>query len=88
MGLPMDFDDRQDHIDAQNQEYHPYQYQEDENNKSWAVALTVKQYGFLITQKLLLVSWIANGFTQGIIRPKLRKGCVWCRLRLVCLFHL
>lgn len=45
MGLPMDFDDRQDHIDAQNEEYHPYQYQEDENNKSWAGALPVKQYG-------------------------------------------
>ncbi|KAL2107640.1 hypothetical protein VUR80DRAFT_4974 [Thermomyces stellatus] len=43
MGLPMDFDDRQDHIDAQNEEYHPYQYQEDENNKSWAGALPVKQ---------------------------------------------
>lgn len=45
MGLPMEFDDRQDHIDAENHEYHPYQYGDNENNGSWAGALPVKQYG-------------------------------------------
>ncbi|SPO03387.1 probable glutamate synthase (NADPH) [Cephalotrichum gorgonifer] len=43
MGLTADFDDRQTHIDDQQQEYHPIQYQDDENNKSWAGALPVKQ---------------------------------------------
>jgi glutamate synthase (NADPH/NADH) len=42
MGIPIDFDDRQTHIDAKEEEYHPYQYQ-DENNSSWAGALPVKQ---------------------------------------------
>ena len=66
MGLPMDFDDRQDHIDAQNQEYHPYQYQEDENNKSWASALPVKQYGVLLTNKRGL-KCITNCLIKGIV---------------------
>ncbi|EAQ83970.1 hypothetical protein CHGG_10374 [Chaetomium globosum CBS 148.51] len=38
-----DFDDRQLHIDAEKEEYHPYEYQT-ENNDSWAGALPVKQY--------------------------------------------
>ncbi|KAH6622835.1 hypothetical protein F5144DRAFT_595116 [Chaetomium tenue] len=37
-----DFDDRQLHIDAEKEEYHPYEYQT-ENNDSWAGALPVKQ---------------------------------------------
>jgi glutamate synthase (NADPH/NADH) len=43
MGLTEDFDDRQTQIDAENDEYHPYVYQT-ENNSSWASALPVKQY--------------------------------------------
>jgi glutamate synthase (NADPH/NADH) len=38
-----DFNDRQDEIDAQNEPYHPYEYQTEEN-ESWAGALPVKQY--------------------------------------------
>lgn len=66
MGLSMEFDDRQTHIDAQNQEYHPYQYQENENNKSWAGALPVKQYVSLPCQPLL-ARWIANRITQRLV---------------------
>ncbi|KAK3315289.1 putative glutamate synthase [Apodospora peruviana] len=42
MGLNEDFDDRQIHFDAESEEYHPYEYQTD-NNQSWAGALPVKQ---------------------------------------------
>ncbi|PKS06989.1 hypothetical protein jhhlp_005586 [Lomentospora prolificans] len=42
MGIPIEFDDRQVHLEAQEEEYHPYHYQ-DENNSSWAGALPVKQ---------------------------------------------
>ncbi|CAI4217243.1 unnamed protein product [Parascedosporium putredinis] len=38
MGIPIEFDDRQTHVDALNEEFHPYEYQ-DENNSSWAGAL-------------------------------------------------
>jgi glutamate synthase (NADPH/NADH) len=37
-----DFDDRQTQIDAENEPYHPYAYQTEEN-ESWAGALPVKQ---------------------------------------------
>lgn len=42
MSIPEDFDDRQTHIEAEQEPYRPYQYQE-ENNGSWAGALPVKQ---------------------------------------------
>ncbi|KAL8353762.1 hypothetical protein RB601_003546 [Gaeumannomyces tritici] len=42
MGLTAEFDDRQTHIEAESTEYHPYEYQS-ENNSSWAGALPVKQ---------------------------------------------
>lgn len=42
MSIPEDFDDRQIHIEAEQEPYRPYQYQE-ENNGSWAGALPVKQ---------------------------------------------
>ncbi len=42
MGLTADFDDRQTHCDVESEEYHPYEYQT-ENNDSWAAALPVKQ---------------------------------------------
>jgi glutamate synthase (NADH) len=42
VGLAVDFDDHETHLDAQNEEYHPYEYQT-ENNDSWAGALPVKQ---------------------------------------------
>ncbi|KAL7808853.1 hypothetical protein V8C26DRAFT_277612 [Trichoderma gracile] len=42
MGYLEDFDDRQIHLDAEKEEYHPYEYQAD-NNDSWAGALPVKQ---------------------------------------------
>jgi glutamate synthase (NADH) len=42
MGLTADFDDRQIQIEAESEEYHPYEYQT-ENNSSWAGALPVKQ---------------------------------------------
>jgi glutamate synthase (NADPH/NADH) len=45
MGLNEDFDDRQIHESAESEEYHPYDYQT-ENNTSWAGALPVKQYVF------------------------------------------
>jgi glutamate synthase (NADPH/NADH) len=37
-----DFNDRQNQIDAENEPYHQYEY-ETENNDSWAGALPVKQ---------------------------------------------
>ncbi|KAL2753686.1 hypothetical protein ACRALDRAFT_2126518 [Sodiomyces alcalophilus JCM 7366] len=42
MGLPEEFDDRPIHAEAEEETYHPYEYQE-ENNASWAGALPVKQ---------------------------------------------
>lgn len=42
MGLTAEFDDRNTHNDAAAEEYHPYEYQTD-NNSSWAGALPVKQ---------------------------------------------
>lgn len=42
MGFNEEFDDRQIHIDAENEPYKPYEYQT-ENNESWASALPVKQ---------------------------------------------
>lgn len=42
MGLINEFDDRQTQLEAEQQEYHPYDYQT-ENNTSWAGALPVKQ---------------------------------------------
>jgi hypothetical protein len=38
-----DFNDRQNQIDAENEPYHQYEYQTEEN-ESWAGALPVKQY--------------------------------------------
>lgn len=42
MGLSADFDDRQTHLEAEQEQYVPYEYQT-ENNDSWAGALPVKQ---------------------------------------------
>lgn len=42
MGLTADFDDRQTHLESEQQQYVPYEYQT-ENNDSWAGALPVKQ---------------------------------------------
>jgi glutamate synthase (NADPH/NADH) len=42
MGLNEEFDDRQIQFEAESEEYHPYEYQTD-NNSSWAGALPVKQ---------------------------------------------
>ncbi|POS86015.1 glutamate synthase [Erysiphe pulchra] len=42
MAYKDDFNDRQTHIDAENQKYHEYVYQES-NNSSWAGALPIKQ---------------------------------------------
>lgn len=42
MGIPEDFDDRQIHQEAEQEQYHPFEYQT-ENNDSWAGALPVKQ---------------------------------------------
>lgn len=46
-----DFNDRQTQIDAENEPYHPYEYQTEENG-SWAGALPVKQY---VCPRLLLI---------------------------------
>jgi glutamate synthase (NADH) len=43
MGLIEEFDDRETTRQAESEEYHPYEYQTD-NNGSWAGALPVKQY--------------------------------------------
>jgi len=43
MGAIEEFDDRQIELEAAKEEYHPYEYQT-ENNGSWAGALPVKQY--------------------------------------------
>jgi len=43
MGLSEEFDDRQIQIEAEKEEYHPYEYQT-ENNGSWAGALPLKQW--------------------------------------------
>ncbi|KAK3304561.1 uncharacterized protein B0T15DRAFT_399783 [Chaetomium strumarium] len=40
--IPEDFDDRQLHLESEAEQYHPYDYQT-ENNGSWAGALPVKQ---------------------------------------------
>ncbi|KXJ96989.1 glutamate synthase [Microdochium bolleyi] len=42
MGPTSDFDDRQTQLESEQETYHPYKYQE-ENNGSWAGALPVKQ---------------------------------------------
>lgn len=42
MGLNDEFDDRQIQLEAESEEYHPYEYQT-EGNTSWAGALPVKQ---------------------------------------------
>ena len=42
MGLNEDFNDKQTQIEAEKEDYHPYEYQTD-NNHSWAGALPVKQ---------------------------------------------
>ncbi|KAL0470749.1 glutamate synthase [Neurospora intermedia] len=42
MGAIEDFDDRQVHLETEKEQYHPYEYQT-ENNSSWAGALPVKQ---------------------------------------------
>lgn len=42
MGAASDFDDRQEHLQAETEAHHPYEYQE-EGNGSWAGALPVKQ---------------------------------------------
>jgi len=42
MGVAEDFNDRQTHLEAIDEKYHPYEYQT-ENNSSWAGALPVKQ---------------------------------------------
>ncbi|KAL2185432.1 hypothetical protein L209DRAFT_756570 [Thermothelomyces heterothallicus CBS 203.75] len=47
-----DFDDRQVHLDAEAEQYHPYEYQT-ENNDSWAGALPVKQYVSHLHRSLL-----------------------------------
>jgi len=43
MGLAEDFDDRQTQVEAEAEQYVPYEY-DTENNTSWAGALPVKQY--------------------------------------------
>ena len=43
MGGVDDFNDRQTQIDAENELYHPYAYDESEQNGSWAGRLPVKQ---------------------------------------------
>lgn len=47
MGVIDEFDDRQTQAQAESDEYHPYEYQT-EDNGSWAGALPVKQYVFLL----------------------------------------
>ncbi|KAJ4417315.1 glutamate synthase [NADH] [Gnomoniopsis sp. IMI 355080] len=42
MGVASDFDDRQEHLQAESEVHHPYEYQA-EGNGSWAGALPVKQ---------------------------------------------
>jgi glutamate synthase (NADPH/NADH) len=42
MARVSDFQDQQDEINAHNEPYHPYEYNE-EQNESWAGALPVKQ---------------------------------------------
>ena len=43
MGVVTEFDDRDQHLLAETEAYHPYEYQTD-NNTSWAGTLPVKQY--------------------------------------------
>jgi glutamate synthase (NADPH/NADH) len=43
MGAVDEFDDRQIQIEAENTPYNQYQYNETEQNESWAGALPVKQ---------------------------------------------
>jgi hypothetical protein len=47
MGGSDDFNDRQIHIDAENEPYNQYEYQT-EDNGSWAGALPVKQYAVFL----------------------------------------
>jgi len=66
-----DFDDRQLHLDAEAEQYHPYEYQT-ENNDSWAGALPVKQYVSTRQIRPRLLLWhILTGYRLGgcTIRP-------------------
>lgn len=65
MGVVTEFDDRDQHLLAETEAYHPYEYQE-EGNGSWAGALPVKQQVPLTSRgdKRLLI-----GVMQGTLRP-------------------
>jgi len=63
MGLNDEFDDRNIQIDAESEEYHPYEYQT-EGNTSWAGNLPVKQYVhrvFVVRVRLL------TSIFQGVV---------------------
>ena len=62
-----DFDDRQLHLDAEAEQYHPYEYQT-ENNDSWAGALPVKQYVSSMTVRDGNYSLIAGDCTTRPLR--------------------
>ena len=60
-----DFDDRQLHLDAEAEQYHPYEYQT-ENNDSWAGALPVKQY-VPERRPSSAMAQLLTGFFQGVV---------------------
>ncbi len=71
MGLTADFDDRQVHVEAAAEEYHPYAYQT-EGNGSWAGALPVKQYVVrppAVRGATHRPELAADDSTQGAVRP-------------------
>jgi glutamate synthase (NADPH/NADH) len=64
-----DFNDRQNEIDAENEPYHQYEYQT-ENNDSWAGALPVKQY--VSPQYVCRIRRLIN-VHRGLYDPDLEK---------------
>jgi hypothetical protein len=65
MGLIEEFDDRQTQALAESDEYHPYEYQT-ENNTSWAGALPVKQYVVPLALFLLMFARHLTDLSIGV----------------------
>lgn len=67
-----DFDDRQLHLDAEAEQYHPYEYQT-ENNTSWAGALPVKQYVFHRPASFTTAQLLTRCYSEDCMTLRSRK---------------
>jgi glutamate synthase (NADPH/NADH) len=81
MGLAEDFDDRQTHASAESEEYHPYEYQT-ENNSSWAGALPVKQYVLHASTTLPFRLYLLTDVLRGLYDPAFEKDA--CGVGFAC----